>query len=70
VFSWDQESQHPSTAPIGSNRSVGVGFDNQNQPTRQPRNPERGAGFRRQNGHQGRGSDELRSTSNVEIIVE
>jgi hypothetical protein len=75
MFSWDGQSdhpqgQHPPTAPIGSNRSVGVGFENQTQPMRQPRNPERGGGFRRQNGHQGRGSDELRSTSNVEIIVE
>ena len=33
--------------------------------------PERGQGFSRprQNGHQGRGSDELSSQSNVEILV-
>ncbi|KAM5458543.1 Peptidyl-prolyl cis-trans isomerase pin4 [Microsporum audouinii] len=62
---------------IGSNRSIGLGFDTQNQsqerlPMRQPRGPapERGTGFRRQNGHQQRGSDELRSNPGVEIIVE
>jgi hypothetical protein len=76
VFSWEQQdSQSTATAPIGSNRSIGVGFDNQSQdrmPLRQPRGPapERGPGFRRQNGHQPRGSDELRSGSGVEIIVE
>ncbi|KAK2763231.1 hypothetical protein FQN54_009867 [Arachnomyces sp. PD_36] len=78
VFSWEQQdsqSTSTATAPIGSNRSIGVGFDNQSQermPMRQPRGPapERGPGFRRQNGHQTRGSDELRSGSGVEIIVE
>lgn len=75
MFSWDQDSQHSATAPIGSNRSIGVGFSDQapdRMPMRQPRGPapERGPGFRRQNVHQGRGSDELRSNSGVEIIVE
>ncbi|GBF64767.1 RNA-binding post-transcriptional regulator [Trichophyton mentagrophytes] len=66
-----------SAGAIGSNRSIGLGFDsgNQNQervPVRQPRGPapERGPGFRRQNSHQQRGSDELRSNPGVEIIVE
>jgi hypothetical protein len=54
---------------------MGVGFDNAQQermPVRQPRGPtpEKGTGFRRQNGHQTRGSDELRANSGVEIIVE
>lgn len=79
MFSWEQQdnNQTPSTTagPIGSNRTIGVGFDNQSQerlPVRQPRGPapERGSGFRRQNGHQSRGSDELRTNSGVEIIVE
>lgn len=41
-------------------------------PIRQPRGPvpEKGSGFRRSNGHQSRGSDELRTNSGVEIIVE
>ena len=47
---------------------------NQSMPMRQPRGPasERGPGFSRgrQNGHQARGSDELRQSSSVEIIVE
>ena len=75
LFSWDQDTPYPSTtAPIGSNRTVGIGFDSQSQdrgsgPLRQPRGPaERGPGFRRQNGH--RGSDEMRGSSGVEIIVE
>ncbi|KAL1964364.1 hypothetical protein VTN77DRAFT_7049 [Rasamsonia byssochlamydoides] len=76
MFSWEQQDNQSSSAgPIGSNRSIGVGFDNQSQerlPVRQPRGPapERGSGFRRQNGHQSRGSDELRANSGVEIIVE
>ena len=76
MFSWEQpESQSSSAGPIGSNRSIGVGFDGQTQermPIRQPRGPlpEKGPGFRRQNGHQPRGSDELRTNSGVEIIVE
>ncbi|KAH8697785.1 putative R3H domain protein [Talaromyces proteolyticus] len=73
MFSWEQDNQ--GAGAIGSNRSIGVGFDNQSQerlPLRQPRGPapERGGGFRRQNGHQSRGSDELRTGSGVEIIVE
>lgn len=78
MFSWEQQDNNQSSTsagPIGSNRSIGVGFDNQSQerlPVRQPRGPapERGSGFRRQNGHQSRGSDELRANSGVEIIVE
>ena len=82
MFSWDQDSQPsgPATAPIGSNRSFNMNFDNQSQdrnqnlPMRQPRGPapERAPGFSRgrPNGHQSRGSDELRSSSGVEIIVE
>ncbi|KKK18979.1 R3H domain protein [Aspergillus rambellii] len=74
MFSWE-ESQPSSAGPIGSNRTIGVGFDGQSQermPIRQPRGPmpEKGPGFRRQNGHQSRGSDELRTSSGVEIIVE
>ena len=79
MFSWDQDNQQPATAPIGSNRSMNVNHDNQSQdrnqslPMRQPRGPvaERTSGFRgRPNGHQSRGSDEMRSSSGVEIIVE
>ena len=80
MFSWDQDNQQPATAPIGSNRSFNMNFDNQSQdrnqslPMRQPRGPapERAPGFSRSrpNGHQSRGSDELRSSSGVEIIVE
>jgi len=84
MFSWDQDSQQSSagpsaTGPIGSNRSFSMNYDNSSQdrglPMRQPRGPsERGpAGFSRgrQNGHQARGSDELRQQqSGVEIIVE
>ncbi|KAJ5641900.1 hypothetical protein N7490_005900 [Penicillium lividum] len=75
MFSWDQDSQPSATGAIGSNRGMGVGFDTAQQermPVRQPRGPtpEKGPGFRRQNGHQARGSDELRASSGVEIIVE
>ncbi|KAJ5088986.1 hypothetical protein N7532_007670 [Penicillium argentinense] len=76
MFSWEQDSQPSAAGAIGSNRGMGVGFDNAQQermPIRQPRGPtpEKGTGFRRQNGHQTRGSDELRSnTGGVEIIVE
>ncbi|PYH81500.1 hypothetical protein BO82DRAFT_80506 [Aspergillus uvarum CBS 121591] len=76
MFSWEQPESQPSSAgPIGSNRSIGVGFDGQSQermPVRQPRGPmpEKGPGFRRPTGHQTRGSDELRTSSGVEIIVE
>jgi len=78
MFSWD-DTQQSNTGPIGSNRSFGVNFDDQsrdrsgNLPLRQPRGPaERGPGFGRgrTNGHQSRGSDEMRSSSGVEIIVE
>jgi hypothetical protein len=75
MFSWEQDSQSSAAGTIGSNRGMGMGFDNTQQeriPIRQPRGPtpEKGTGFRRQNGHQARGSDELRATSGVEIIVE
>ncbi|KAI4146370.1 MAG: hypothetical protein L6R39_003476 [Caloplaca ligustica] len=80
MFSWDQDSQASTAGPIGSNRSFSNNYDSQsrergpNLPVRQPHGPavERGAGFSRgrQNGHQARGSDELRQNSNVEIIVE
>ena len=80
MFSWDQDSQGPPTGPIGSNRNFNLNYDdasrdrNQSMPTRQPRGPaiERGPGFSRGriNGHQNRGSDELRQSSSVEIIVE
>lgn len=82
MFSWDQDYQQQqlATGPIGSNRSFSMNYDDQsrdrgqNLPMRQPRGPgaERGTGFSRgrQNGHQGRGSDELRASSSVEIIVE
>ena len=81
MFSWDQESQGPPTGPIGSNRNFSINNvdeqsrdRSQNLPMRQPRGPavERGPGFSRgrQNGHQQRGSDELRQSSSVEIIVE
>ena len=75
-----QQQQHSAGGPIGSNRSFSVNYDDpsrdrgQNMPLRQPRGPinDRGTGFSRgrQNGHQGRGSDELRAPPNVEIIVE
>ena len=82
MFSFNQDSQPSTTEPIGSNRNFSMSsYDDQsrdrngNIPLRQPRGPaaERGSGFSRgrQNGHQGRGSDELRQqSSNVEIIVE
>ncbi|EEP79160.1 conserved hypothetical protein [Uncinocarpus reesii 1704] len=76
MFSWEQqETTQPSvTAPIGSNRSMGLSpFDSQGQerlPLRQPRGPipERGSGFRRP-GHQSRSSDELQQ-GRPEIVVE
>ncbi|KAL8690424.1 MAG: hypothetical protein Q9218_004124 [Villophora microphyllina] len=82
MFSWDQSSQANPAGPIGSNRSFSTdtNYDDQsrerngNIPVRQPRGPavERGTGFSRgrQNGHQARGSDELRLQSQPEIIVE
>ena len=87
AFSWDQDNQQSASGPsgpsnagaIGSNRSFSMNFDNNSQdrglPMRQPRGPsERGPpafSRGRQNGHQARGSDELRQqSSQVEIIVE
>ena len=81
----DQDSQPTKNGPannagtIGSNRAFSTNFENHSQdrglPVRQPRGPgERGSSAfarGRQNGHQGRGSDELRQQqSSVEIIVE
>lgn len=75
-----QLPQQSAGGPIGSNRAFSLNYDDQSRdrgqamPSRQPRGPatERGTGFSRgrQSGHQGRGSDELRTSSNVEIIVE
>ena len=86
AFSWDQDNQQnssgpPNAGPIGSNRAFSLNYDNSSQgsglgnPMRQPRGPsERGPpafSRGRQNGHQARGSDELRQqSSQVEIIVE
>ena len=84
AFSWDQDNQQVSagpsgTGPIGSNRSVSINYDNSSQdrgmPLRQPRGPSQHGppafSRGRQNGHQARGSDELRQQpSGVEIIVE
>ena len=86
MFSFDQDSQASSNGPssagaIGSNRSVSMtnnyetsSRDRGIPPVRQPHGPsDRGASAfsrGRQNGHQQRGSDELRQQSNVEIIVE
>ncbi|KAL8776822.1 MAG: hypothetical protein Q9213_008117 [Squamulea squamosa] len=80
MFSWDQDSQSSVGGPIGSNRSFSNNYDDQSRerggtmPVRQPRGPvmERGSGFTRgrQNGHQARGSDELRQSNVQEIIVE
>ncbi|KAJ4367164.1 Peptidyl-prolyl cis-trans isomerase pin4 [Neocucurbitaria cava] len=65
MTSWD------APGPIGGHRTFGNTYDD--RPSRQPRGPlpERGQGFSRprQNGHQNRGSDELSSQSNVEILV-
>lgn len=64
--------------PIGGHRTFGgTAYDDASRerglPSRQPRGPipERGTGFSRprQNGHQGRGSDELSPQSNLEILV-
>ncbi|KAJ5941714.1 hypothetical protein N7516_001882 [Penicillium verrucosum] len=74
MFSWEQDTQQSNAGAIGSNRGMGMGYDGQQErmPVRQPRGPtpDKGTGFRRQNGHQARGSDELRTNSGVEIIVE
>ena len=86
AFSWDQDHQPTSSGPsgagaIGSNRAFSMNYENASQsnglgnPMRQPRGPsERGPpafSRGRQNGHQARGSDELRQqNSQVEIIVE
>ena len=86
MFSFpDQDSQPAPSGPsntagaIGSNRSFSMNYDNSSQergmPLRQPRGPgERGTSAfarGRQNGHQAKGSDEVRQQqSGVEIIVE
>ena len=65
MTSWD------APGPIGGHRTFSTNYDD--RPSRQPRGPlpERGQGFSRprQNNHQNRGSDELSSQSNVEILV-
>jgi hypothetical protein len=72
VTSWE------NPGPIGGHRGFGATYEDQSRerglPSRQPRGPpipERGTGFSRprQNGHQGRGSDELSSQSNHDILV-
>lgn len=67
-----QMTSWENPGPIGGHRTFG-GNNYDDRPSRQPRGPlpERGTGFSRsrQNGHQGRGSDELSSQSNVEILV-
>ncbi|KAL8846712.1 MAG: hypothetical protein Q9221_008216 [Calogaya cf. arnoldii] len=85
MYDWSQNGQSSVGGPIGSNRSFSNNHDDQsrerggnmpNMPSRQPRNPppiDRAPGFSRgrQNGHQARGSDELRQSNNVQgIIVE
>ncbi|EOD51473.1 hypothetical protein GTA08_BOTSDO09364 [Neofusicoccum parvum] len=78
MVSWESDR---NPGPIGGHRSFSSNYDgeqsrdrSQGLPTRQPRGPipERGSGFSRgrQNGHHGRGSDELSSQSGVEIVVE
>ena len=81
MMAWE-EGQAAPTAPIGSNRNVSMNnYDESLRdrrdglPMRQPRGPvvERGPGFSRgrQNGHQARGSDELKSSGpNVPIFAE
>jgi hypothetical protein len=72
-----QMTSWENPGPIGGHRTFGTTYEDQSRerglPSRQPRGPipERGTGFSRprQNGHQGRGSDELSSQSNVEILV-
>ncbi|OAL02581.1 hypothetical protein IQ06DRAFT_345586 [Phaeosphaeriaceae sp. SRC1lsM3a] len=66
-----QMTSWENPGPIGGHRTFSSAYDD--RPSRQPRGPvpERGQGFGRprQNGHQNRGSDELSSQSNVEILV-
>lgn len=65
-----QMTSWENPGPIGGHRTFGNSYDD--RPSRQPRGPlpERGQGFSRpRNGHQNRGSDELSSQSNVEILV-
>jgi hypothetical protein len=66
-----QMTSWENPGPIGGHRAFGTTYDD--RPSRQPRGPipDRGTGFSRprQNGHQGRGSDELSAQSNVEILV-
>jgi hypothetical protein len=66
-----QMTSWENPGPIGGHRAFSNAYDD--RPSRQPRGPlpERGQGFSRprQNGHQNRGSDELSSQSNVEILV-
>ncbi|EON66591.1 hypothetical protein W97_05837 [Coniosporium apollinis CBS 100218] len=80
MMSWGSERDREAPGPIGGHRSVSTNYDehsrerNQGLPSRQPRGPipERGTGFSRgrPNGHRNHGSDELSSSSGVEIVVE
>lgn len=75
MFSWEQDNQLSNAGPIGSNRSVGLGYDGQTQERVPMRHaggtaPEKSPGFRRQNGHQSNDNDDLHANSGVEIIVE
>lgn len=82
MVSWERDGRDQSGAmpgPIGGHRQYSGTQDDQSRnrssgSVRQNRNPlpDRGNGFSRprQNGHQPRGSDEMSSPSNVEIVVE
>jgi hypothetical protein len=63
-----QMTSWENPGPIGGHRTFGNSYDD--RPSRQPRGPlpERGQGFSRTR-QNGRGSDELSSQSNVEILV-
>ncbi|KAF2275177.1 uncharacterized protein EI97DRAFT_79406 [Westerdykella ornata] len=71
-----QMTSWENPGPIGGHRTFSTPFEDQSRerglPSRQPRGPvpERGSGFSRprQNGHQGRGSDELSSQSTLDIL--
>ena len=83
AFAWEPENQQVSAGPsntgaIGSNRGFSMNYDNPSQgnglgnPTRQPRGPGDRAQppfSRRQNGHQSRGSDELRHQNGQHDII-
>ncbi|KAF1813156.1 hypothetical protein P152DRAFT_306899 [Eremomyces bilateralis CBS 781.70] len=81
ILGWNNDGANPG--PIGGHRAFSTNFDASEGPrdrgamipARQPRGPvpERGSGYGnrpRQNGHVGRGSDELSNQSGKEIAVE